>query len=62
MAQHVSAQLKEASSYGTLGTPPPDDPGSMFEDVLKEMPGRLVMQREQMLALRKLAQASGEEN
>jgi hypothetical protein len=26
----------------------------MFEDVLKEMPGRLVMQREQMLALRKL--------
>lgn len=54
LAEHVSAQLKEASSIGTLGNPPPDDPGSMFEDVLKEMPGRLVMQREQMLALRKL--------
>jgi len=54
LADHVSEQLKEASSYGTLGNPPPDDPGSMFEDVLKEMPGRLVMQREQMLALRKL--------
>jgi 2-oxoisovalerate dehydrogenase E1 component alpha subunit len=54
LAGHVSAQLAEASSHGTLGNPPPDDPGSMFEDVLKEMPGRLVMQREQMLALRKL--------
>jgi 2-oxoisovalerate dehydrogenase E1 component alpha subunit len=62
LAEHVSEQLKEASSYGTLGNPPPNDPGSMFEDVLKDMPGRLVMQREQMLALRKLAQAQrGEE-
>jgi 2-oxoisovalerate dehydrogenase E1 component alpha subunit len=52
MAEHVGEQLKEASGHGTLGNPPPDDPGSMFEDVLKEMPGRLVMQREQMLALR----------
>ena len=48
----MAAQLKEASGYGTLGNPPPSDPGSMFEDVLKEIPGRLVMQREQMLALR----------
>ena len=55
LAEHVSEQLREASSYGTLGNPPPNDPGSMFEDVLKEMPGRLVMQREQMLALRKAA-------
>jgi 2-oxoisovalerate dehydrogenase E1 component alpha subunit len=54
LAEHVSAQLKESSAIGTLGNPPPDDPGSMFEDVLKEMPGRLVMQREEMLALRKL--------
>ena len=53
LADHVSAQLKEASSYGTLGNPAPNDPGSMFEDVLKEMPGRLVIQREQMLAMRK---------
>ncbi len=62
LAQHVSEQLKQAASHGTLGNPPPNDPGSMFEDVLKEMPGRLVMQREQMLAFRKLAQPSGEEN
>jgi 2-oxoisovalerate dehydrogenase E1 component alpha subunit len=64
LAEEVTANLKEASSYGTLGNPPPNDPGSMFEDVLKEMPGRLVQQREQMLALRKLAQerAGGEEH
>ena len=49
---HVVEQLKEASSYGTLGNPPPDDPGSMFEDVLKEMTGRLIAQREEMLKLR----------
>jgi 2-oxoisovalerate dehydrogenase E1 component alpha subunit len=54
LAAEVSAALKESSRHGTLGNPPPDDPGSMFEDVLKEMPGRLQMQREQMLALRKL--------
>ncbi|ROH85647.1 3-methyl-2-oxobutanoate dehydrogenase (2-methylpropanoyl-transferring) subunit alpha [Stagnimonas aquatica] len=52
LAEEVMSQLKEATSYGTLGNPPPNDPGSMFEDVLKEIPGRLVMQREQMLALR----------
>ncbi|TAM22823.1 MAG: 3-methyl-2-oxobutanoate dehydrogenase (2-methylpropanoyl-transferring) subunit alpha [Nevskiaceae bacterium] len=52
LAEEVMSQLKEAASYGTLGNPPPNDPGSMFEDVLKEIPGRLVMQREQMLALR----------
>lgn len=49
---HVAEQLKEASSYGTLGDPAPNDPGSMFEDVLKEIPGRLLLQREQMLAMR----------
>ena len=53
MTEHVMQQLKEASSFGTLGNPPPNDPGSMFEDVLKEVPGRLLMQREQMLALRR---------
>ena len=53
VGEEVMANLKEAMSHGTLNNPPLDDPGSMFEDVLKEMPGRLVMQREQMLALRK---------
>lgn len=59
MQEHVMAQLKESMSHGTLGNPPPDDPGSMFEDVLKEVPGRLLMQREEMLALR-AAQQKGE--
>ncbi len=54
MTEQVISQLKEASSYGTLGNPAPNDPGSMFEDVLKEIPGRLLMQREQMLALREV--------
>ena len=53
MQAHVAEQLKEASGYGTLGNPPPDDPGSMFEDVLVEVPGRLLMQREEMLQLRR---------
>ena len=52
MTEHVMEQLKIASAHGTLGNPPPDDPGSMFEDVLVEVPGRLLMQREQMLAIR----------
>ncbi|MES2884105.1 MAG: 3-methyl-2-oxobutanoate dehydrogenase (2-methylpropanoyl-transferring) subunit alpha [Pseudomonadota bacterium] len=59
MIEHVMAQLKEASSHGTLGNPAPDDPGSMFEDVLKEVPGRLLMQREEMLALRAAAAKEG---
>lgn len=52
MRAHVAEQLKEASSHGTLGSPPPDDPASMFDDVLVEIPGRLLMQREEMLQLR----------
>lgn len=56
---HVAAELKASSSHGTLGSPPPDDPGSMFEDVLKEVPGRLVMQREEMLALRAAQNGEG---
>ena len=59
MTEHVVAQLKEASSHGTLGNPPPNDPGSMFEDVLKEVPGRLLIQREEMLALRTAAAQEG---
>jgi len=59
MQEHVMAQLKESMSHGVLGDPPPNDPGSMFEDVLKDIPGRLRMQREEMLALR-AAQQKGE--
>ena len=59
MQAHVAEQLKEASGHGTLGNPPPNDPGSMFEDVLKEVPGRLLMQREEMLALRTAQHGEG---
>ncbi|MDO9454038.1 MAG: 3-methyl-2-oxobutanoate dehydrogenase (2-methylpropanoyl-transferring) subunit alpha [Stagnimonas sp.] len=59
MTERVMEQLKEASSHGTLGNPPPNDPGSMFEDVLKEVPGRLLIQREEMLALRAAAAQEG---
>jgi 2-oxoisovalerate dehydrogenase E1 component alpha subunit len=50
----VKAALKEAESYGTLGSPP-DRPvagqfgaESMFDDVFKEMPPHLVRQRREM--------------
>jgi len=59
MQAHVAAELKASSSHGTLGSPPPDDPGSMFEDVLKDVPGRLLMQREEMLALRAAQHGEG---
>jgi 2-oxoisovalerate dehydrogenase E1 component alpha subunit len=49
---HVSACWKEAESYGTLTHGPTLDPLTMFEDVFKEMPQNLVLQREQLQALR----------
>src|ERR1700691_340284 len=49
---HVTACWKEAESYGTLTHGPTLDPATMFEDVFKEMPPNLVLQREQMRALR----------
>ncbi|MGH8516521.1 MAG: thiamine pyrophosphate-dependent enzyme [Panacagrimonas sp.] len=47
---HVRATLKEAESHGTLATYR-GDPGSMFDDVYKELPAHLVRQREQMRSL-----------
>ena len=43
----VKAALKEAESYGTLGTPP-DLPETMFDDVFKELPPHLIKQRKEM--------------
>ncbi|MBI2384361.1 MAG: 3-methyl-2-oxobutanoate dehydrogenase (2-methylpropanoyl-transferring) subunit alpha [Gammaproteobacteria bacterium] len=45
--EQVKAALKEAESYGTLGTPP-DRPESMFDDVFKELPPHLQRQRARM--------------
>ena len=46
----IKADLKQAESYGTLGTLP-DSPRSMFEDVFKDMPWHLREQRDQMDSL-----------
>jgi len=46
----VAAAWKEAVTHGTLGEGPRLDPGTMFEDIFKEVPARLVRQREQMRA------------
>lgn len=43
----VKKDLKEAESYGTLGTLP-DEPRSMFDDVFKELPWHLREQRDEM--------------
>jgi 2-oxoisovalerate dehydrogenase E1 component alpha subunit len=48
----VVAAWKEAVTYGTLNEGPKLDPGTMFEDVFKELPPHLVRQREQMRAER----------
>lgn len=42
----VLADLKEAESHGTLGTPP-CSPASMFDDVFKELPPHLRRQRQE---------------
>ena len=44
----IKTTLKEAESYGTLGTVPVA-PESMFEDVFKEMPLHLQRQRDELL-------------
>jgi 2-oxoisovalerate dehydrogenase E1 component alpha subunit len=45
----VKAALKEAESYGTLGSSElPGGPGSMFDDVFKELPEHLVRQRREV--------------
>ncbi len=46
--EKVKADLKEAESYGTLGSVPVA-PDSMFEDVFKDMPAHLERQRRELL-------------
>lgn len=45
--EQVRAELKEAESFGTLGTVPAS-PSTMFEDVFKEVPQHLIRQRQEM--------------
>lgn len=52
LAAQVTANWKEALSYGTLTDGPKLDPDSLFEDVFKDMPEHLVRQRAQLRALR----------
>ena len=47
VAEEIRKAAKEAESYGTLGTGPAPDKGTMFEDVFKEMPWHLKRQRQQ---------------
>jgi 2-oxoisovalerate dehydrogenase E1 component subunit alpha len=54
----VHAANAEAQSYGTLSEGPHPDPGTMFEDVYKEMPWHL---REQQAALLRFRAASSKE-
>ena len=44
----VVAAWKEAVTHGTLGEGPRLNPDTMFEDIFKDVPPRLVRQREQM--------------
>lgn len=47
LVEQVKLAAKEAESFGTLGTHPPD-PSSMFDDVFKDMPPHLQRQRDEM--------------
>jgi len=51
LEEHAAASWKEALGYGTLADGPNLDPRLMFEDVYKELPEHLRLQREQMLAV-----------
>jgi 2-oxoisovalerate dehydrogenase E1 component alpha subunit len=57
----VTANWKEAASYGTLTEGPTLDPATMFDDVYKEMPPHLAKQREQLLELTRTQPAHGSE-
>jgi 2-oxoisovalerate dehydrogenase E1 component alpha subunit len=48
LTETVRATGKEAESYGTLDSGPHHDPGTMFEDVYKEMPWHLREQRDEL--------------
>jgi len=49
---HVTDSWKEAIKFGTMTEGPKLDPDLLFEDVFKEMPEHLKIQRAQMRALR----------
>ena len=46
----LAAAWREAVRFGSLGEGPKLDPASMFEDVFKELPEHLRLQREELLA------------
>jgi 2-oxoisovalerate dehydrogenase E1 component alpha subunit len=46
--EHITQSWEEACSYGTLNEGPRQDPLTMFDDVLKEMPEHLRKQRDQL--------------
>jgi len=58
LEEQVRAANAEAQSYGILTEGPHHDPGSMFEDVYKEMPWHL---REQLSELKRLRSLSPKE-
>lgn len=47
LVEQVKNAVKEAESFGTLGTHPPD-PATMFDDVFKDMPPHLQRQCDEM--------------
>jgi 2-oxoisovalerate dehydrogenase E1 component alpha subunit len=58
LEEQVRAANAQAQSYGILSDGPHHDPGSMFEDVYKEMPWHL---REQKVELERFREASRKE-
>jgi 2-oxoisovalerate dehydrogenase E1 component alpha subunit len=56
--EELAAAWREAVRFGSMGDGPKLDPASMFEDVFKELPEHLRVQREALLA--ELAATSGE--
>jgi len=46
--EEVRAAMREAESYGTLGTGEHHSPATMFDDVFKEMPWHLRRQRQEL--------------
>jgi 2-oxoisovalerate dehydrogenase E1 component alpha subunit len=55
--EELAAAWREAARFGSMGEGPKPDPASMFEDVFKEVPEHLRVQRDALLA--ELAASSG---
>jgi len=55
--EELAAAWREAARFGSMGEGPKLDPASMFEDVFKEVPEHLRVQRDALLA--ELAASSG---